>query len=191
MVAIRGRVAPSVFSTTTSRIRRYRVPAIALARITMPAKVLKPGQKLDDIADLQHHLPNRLDRRRDIDHRDRRIVLVQNTPQQTRRRGIAVHAAVPGHRQPAQRRLRKNKLRARKRMLTVSLIQRGDRRRDRLVLRRNVTRSPTCTFSRSARAARSRPTDATASAACCAVHHVPATTLSPGGGASAVGGHVS
>src|SRR6185312_9467885 len=42
MVAIRARVAPRVLRTTTSRMRRYRVPAMAEARMMIPAKMEKP-----------------------------------------------------------------------------------------------------------------------------------------------------
>ena len=42
---MRRRVAPSVFSVTTSRIRRNRVPATLEATITAPAKMVNPEMK--------------------------------------------------------------------------------------------------------------------------------------------------
>ena len=42
---IRIRVAPSVFSTTASRIRRKRVLAMLEARIISPAKIENPARK--------------------------------------------------------------------------------------------------------------------------------------------------
>src|SRR5580658_2694876 len=61
-------------------------------------KSTEASEKLNDVADLQQHLSHSLYSSCDVDHRNRRIVLIQNATQLARRGGIAMEATVPGNR---------------------------------------------------------------------------------------------
>src|SRR5581483_7432924 len=75
-------------------------------------KGAEAGQKLDYVADLQQHLPHRFYRGGNIDHGDRWIVLIEDAAKLACCRGITMQPAIPCDREPPQRGLWEDELRA-------------------------------------------------------------------------------
>ena len=77
MVAMRARVAPSVLSTTTSRMRRYLVPAMLTGEDDDAGEDGERGEKLDDVDDLDDDGADGLERLGDVDDGDGGVGVVE------------------------------------------------------------------------------------------------------------------